>query len=80
MENIKINEILKTNEMKKKYLVRRIAEENMLVKNFPYGSEIRYVLKQAEDNFFYSAPEIIDYCFNILKEFIELDENEYNNS
>ena len=68
------------NEMKKKYLIRRIGEENMLLKNVPYDSEIRYVLKQAEDNFFYSAPEVIDYCFQILKKFIELDENEYNNN
>ena len=68
------------NEMKKKYLIRRIGEENMLLKKVPYDSEIRYVLKQAEDNFFYSAPEVIDYCFQILKKFIELDENEYNNN
>jgi len=75
---ININEIFKRNEMKKRYLVRRIGEENMLIKSVPYDSEIRYVLKQAEDNFFYSAPEVVDYCFRILKGFIELDENEYN--
>ena len=41
-------------ENKKKYLLKRIKEE---------------------DNFYYSAPEVVDECFEFLKRIIDLNEN-----
>jgi len=62
-------------EMKKKYLLKRIQDKNETLKNYTYVSEIRYILSQASERFVYSAPEVVDGCFNYLKNFIELDEN-----
>ena len=62
-------------EMKKQYLLKRIKDEYELLKGCRRGSEISYILSQASEKFVYSAPEVVDECFNYLKNFIELDEN-----
>lgn len=62
-------------EMKKQYLLKRIKDEHETLKNFTYGSEIGYILSQASEKFVYSAPEVVDACFNYLKNFIVLDDN-----
>jgi len=67
-------------EMKKQYLLKRINEEyNLLTSLSRKNSELLYILSQAKDKFFYSAPEVVDGCFSILKNIISLDEHIYNN-
>jgi hypothetical protein len=67
-------------EMKKQYLLKRINEEsNLLTSLSRKNSELLYILSQAKDKFFYSAPEVVDECFSILKKIISLDEDIYNN-
>ena len=67
--------------MKKEYLLKRINEEyNLLISLSRDNSELIYILSQAKDKFFYSAPEVVDECFSILKKIIYLDEDVYNKS
>lgn len=72
------NKLSQEFELKKLYLLKRIKDEYELLKGFRYQSEIKYILSQASENFVYSAPEIVDECFNYLKNFIELDDNFLN--
>lgn len=66
-------------EMKKQYLLKRIDEEyNLLFSLSRYNLELLYILGQAKDKFFYSAPEVVDECFYILKKIILMDEDVYN--
>jgi hypothetical protein len=59
---------------KKIYLLKRIREEFESLSS-SNDSEIKYILGQAEEKFFYSAPEVVDECFYILNKFIDLDED-----
>ncbi len=65
-------------ENKKKYLLKRIKEEYDFLKkmaNLNPFSELSYIINMSKDNFFYSAPEVVDECFEFLKRIIDLDEN-----
>ena len=67
-------------EMKKEYLLKRIDEEYNLLSSLSRNeSELLYILGQAKNKFFYSAPEVVDECFSVLKNIIYLDEYIYNN-
>jgi hypothetical protein len=68
-------------EMKKEYLLKRINEEYNLLHKLSINNwgALSYVLNQARDKFFYSAPEVVDECFYVLKNYILLDEDIYNN-
>ncbi len=35
--------------------------------------EIKYILELAKDKFFYSPPEVVDYCFNIVERCMMLE-------
>ena len=70
-------------ENKKVYLLNRIKEEHDKIEKLydcsGYNSEFNYALKQSRDNFVFSAPEIVDYCFEILSKYISLDRDSYEN-
>lgn len=70
-------------ENKKVYLLNRIKEERDEIEKLHdcigYNSEFNYALKQSRDHFFFSAPEIVDYCFDILSKYISLDRDSYEN-
>ena len=68
---------------KKIYLSNRIRDNRELLNTLKTDQnsiydELRYVLSQSEEEFNYSAPEVVDYCFYILKDYIEVDGNVYN--
>lgn len=70
-------------ENKKIYLLTRINEERDNIEKHlerGYNSEFEYVLKQSRDRFFFSAPEIVDYCYYVLSNYISLDRDSYENS
>jgi hypothetical protein len=69
-------------ENKKVYLLKRINEENVLLEKFraeSYDNELNYVLKQSRDRFFFSAPEIVDYCFDVLSKYLSLNRDLFEN-
>lgn len=63
--------------LKRQYLVKRIKESNLSLLDYPHCSQMGYILKLAKDEFFFSAPEVVDDCFHTLKHVIELDEDLY---
>jgi hypothetical protein len=67
---------VKTN-LKRQYLVKRIKESNLSLLDYPRCSQMGYILKLAKDEFFFTAPEVVDDCFHTLKHVIELDEDLY---
>jgi len=72
-----------TFENKKIYLLQRINDEHDLLEKLRVGpgkTEFNYVLKQSKDHFFFSAPEIVDYCFDVLSKYISLDRDSFENN
>ena len=63
--------------LKRQYLVKRIKESNLSLLDYPHCSQMGYILKLAKDEFFFSAPEVVDDCFHTFKHVIELDEDLY---
>ena len=79
------NELFKSYviSVKKDYLLKRIKEENEYLvnkmKEIGFYSEIGLVLGQAKDDFCYTSPESLDYCYEVLSMFVTLDRCEYTN-
>jgi hypothetical protein len=65
-------------EMKKRYLLKKISDSSIKLVKFPRHSEVRYILKLAEENFIYSAPEVVDYAFHVLGNEINLSDFKYD--
>ena len=69
-------------EKKKIYLLQRINDEHDLLEKLRVGpgkTEFNYVLKQSKDHFIFSAPEIVDYCFEVLSKYISLNRDSFEN-
>lgn len=62
-------------ENKKEYLSKRIREEYDFLVKQPYDNELHYIINLCGESFFYSAPEVVDSCFNFLKRYIHLDDD-----
>ena len=55
---------------KKRELNSKVKILNKIKQNC---TEIDYILELANDNFFYSPPEVVDYCFGIVERCIMLE-------
>ncbi len=63
-------------ESKKKYLSKRIREEYDFLKKCSIRNyNLQHIISLCSESFFYSAPEVVDWCFDFLRNYIHLDED-----